>query len=888
MTATRLRSSQRNSAAAGASSAATPPPVRPAGFAAAGAGLRRLLLPLFATALVAPLGTSCSDEGPSRIRPTGDVGNTEPDAQGDADDPATDAADTTRDITDPSDDTTPDVADAGDASDTGDTPDLDDALPDAPPSDDAVDTVDDTPGDDADDADADGRVPCADALCDLGTVCVDAQCVAITGRCDEGEPCQGDARCCGAECDDPGLCVAWGDGRTNANCEARVEIGLFEPGVQCEWTAPAEDDPWPTHVNVLSTPLVARLPYGALYGANIVFVSYNGTDGGAESGVGSSPSFYGVLRILDGETCRLIESVADDEHRIIGATTPAIADLDGDGNPDIVAIRAGGGLIAFRWDVDTARYTTWWTATETQLAGEYRWDGPALHDLDDDGFPEVISGGEVFDGRTGRRLNPGQNLAPSGTRGTLSVVADVDGDGRANLVTGPVYVWNTETSRWDDAYPGAPYGFIALGDFGTETPDGFDRDRRDGIPEIVSVWNNRARLATLSGRILLDVNALLGGGPPTVGDFDNDGRAEFSSAGGSELVVFDPDCTEATRSCLAPGVRWSRPAQDLSSRVTGSSIFDFDEDGQAEVVYADECYTRMYDGATGAVLYSSYRTSCTWYENPVIADVDGDGNSEIVVGSNVNCSVACPSIDPIHPGLRCEVDTDCPTDLGCIAGLCRCEGTDACTDDTICAPSLLADDPAGRVCRAFRPEGAALSGVRVLRDRLDRWASSREVWNQHTYAVTHIDDSLRVPRTSEWQASFAIDGPNAFRANTQGSVGATFVPDATVRHGTVACASDDEGTTLEATVCNRGWRPIGGGMPVRFETLDGTPWCTASLALSLLPATCATVACDTPAADVTGPIRVRANLDEDGRASLLECDADNNLLETELSACRSR
>ena len=38
-------------------------------------------------------------------------------------------------------------------------------------------------------------------------------------------------------------------------------------------------------------------------------------------------------------------------------------------------------------------------------------------------------------------------------------------------------------------------------------------------------------------------------------------------------------------------------------------------------VYGDECFTRVYDGVTGKVLYSRFRTSCTWYENPVVADV---------------------------------------------------------------------------------------------------------------------------------------------------------------------------------------------------------------------------------------------------------------------------
>ena len=41
---------------------------------------------------------------------------------------------------------------------------------------------------------------------------------------------------------------------------------------------------------------------------------------------------------------------------------------------------------------------------------------------------------------------------------------------------------------------------------------------------------------------------------------------------------------------------------DHSSSATGSSVFDFEEDGYAEVVYNDETMLRIYDGETGAGL----------------------------------------------------------------------------------------------------------------------------------------------------------------------------------------------------------------------------------------------------------------------------------------------
>ena len=104
------------------------------------------------------------------------------------------------------------------------------------------------------------------------------------------------------------------------------------------------------------------------------------------------------------------------------------------------------------------------------------------------------------------------------------------------------------------------------------------------------------------------------GGPPIIADFDGDGRAELGTSGGAAYTVLDPDCRgtpdKATCASLSTdGVLWSRPSQGNTPNLTGSSAFDVDGDGRAEVAYSDECFTRLYDGATGKVLYSRARTT---------------------------------------------------------------------------------------------------------------------------------------------------------------------------------------------------------------------------------------------------------------------------------------
>src|SRR5690606_36129721 len=310
------------------------------------------------------------------------------------------------------------------------------------------------------------------------------------------------------------------------------------------------------------------------------------------------------------------------------ATPPAIGDLDGDGLPEIVSLRAVTGVIAFTWDAVAQRYTTGWVALDTNISGQNRWDGPAIHDLDDDGLPEVVSSSEVYDGVSGARLNPGQ-LVTGGygvSPGVFPVVGDLDQDGMAELVASGIWRWDPPSNQWVADQPGSPggrhYGFA---DFGTPglTPDDFDRFTLDGIAEVVTVGAGTVQLHTLDGQLLLSASGIAGGGPPTIGDFDDDGFPEIASAGGSYYRVFDLDCADAmTPGCASQWVRWLQPSQDLSSQNTGSSIFDFEGDGQAEAVYGDECYLRVYEGATGEVLYSAARTSCTWYENPIVADLD--------------------------------------------------------------------------------------------------------------------------------------------------------------------------------------------------------------------------------------------------------------------------
>ncbi len=740
-----------------------------------------------------------------------------------------------------------------------------------------------------------GETCMASSECAQDLVCAAGKCVPGDGACTGDDECSGDTYCCLTGClpagETAGACIPFGTGPkgdVNDECIGDISIGLFEPSVQCEWTAPPPGDPYPEHKNVLTTPLIFDLPNDSGAAAEMIVVAYNYTDGGAESGWGSDPNYYGVLRILNGTDCAQLETIDDPLNRIIAASPPAIGDLDGDGFAEIVTHRAVTGVIAFGWDDVAKKYGTKWVGLETDITGETRWDGPSLHDLDDDGLAEVLSGSGVFDGATGVRLNPGQ-LVPGIGAGRIPIAGDLDGDGVVELVAAGVWRWNLGMGVWEMAYPGSPaashYGFA---DFGTPGVDAasFDAKTLDGIAEIVTVTGLDVSLYTLSGQLLF--TAQQGGGPPTIGDFDNDGFPEISSAGGTAYTVFDLDCKDPMApGCTSPYVRWTRPSQDASSANTGSSIFDFEGDGEAEAIYADECFLRVYQGSTGEVLYSSFRTSCTWFENPIVGDPDNDQNTEILVGSNNNCGVICPAIDPIHRGSRCEDGTQCEAPNVCDNGFCRCEDDTQCATGNACADPLPDTPGAGKVCRAFHPPGVGLTGLRVLRDQLDRWASSRPMWNQHAYSITNINDDGTIPKTSDWDANFTQPGLNNYRQNRQGDTPAAALPDITGELDDQACKPGQQKVVLTSTVCNRGNKAVGANLPATFylgDPLDGVVLCTAYTAEPVPIGECRDVSCEIDGS-ANGVVTVVVDDDGQGGQVALECFENNNTDFIELVNC---
>lgn len=753
----------------------------------------------------------------------------------------------------------------------------------------------------------DAADPCNGA-CAADQVCRYETCVPTPEPCAGADECEGDFYC-----DLPaGECLPWGvgpGGTSDDSCTREVVSGVFFPDAQCEWLGPPAGDPYPDHTNVLGSPMVADFRgFGdpELGSPSIVFISYNGTDGGDLSCVGDfdgvDPDYYGVIRVVDGRSCEQQASIA--MPRPIASSSVALGDITGDGIPEIVAARTGGGLAAWQIQPDNT-FDMLWETDSTFGAGQCTWAGPSIHDLDDDGIAEILLHGGVFDA-DGNEVDTSLGLLVDGLpTAYIPVVADVDRDGQAELVTGSAYYgWVDLTSSWElEGALGPSDAQVAVADLGTygDVPADDDRATLDGIAEVVWVNQGFVRVFTLTGRELIEVAIPAGGngGPPTIADFDGDGRAEFAAAGGSAYSVFDLDCTGTPDPATCPTERadyvlWSQPSQDLSSNKTGSSVFDFEGDGAAEVVYGDECFTRVYEGASGEVMYSRYRTSCTWYENPIIADTDSDFGAEIIITSNTNCNTTCAEpVDPIFDGVRCFDESDCPGTTECRredasdpTGRCRCTLDEDCGGDGfVCLDPIAGPSPEGKVCRAQHPGPATAKGLRVVGDQLGRWVATRPIWNQHAYAVTNVGDGGSIPRTSDWARNWDLPELNNFRQNSPGEgAGAGLMPDLTVRQGKSTCNGSGL-ATLSIEVCNRGTEPVGAGIPVTAYA-NGTPACTALTEQILRPGQCASVMCDwTGAGGPATDLEVVVDDDGTGAGEYTECREANNTFTIEGVTC---
>jgi hypothetical protein len=520
-----------------------------------------------------------------------------------------------------------------------------------------------------------------DEMCCLpGEICFMNECITPGGNCSSDAGCALDEYCE----ESIGRCLPIPD----SNCEYHPPIGQFTPTVEWTWPPANGTAIRPNHVDVLTPPAVGDMDGDGI--PEVAFVSYrDACDGGSYDS--------GILTILRGDTGQEVLRLDDTNNRLNGNNAPALGDIDLDGFAEVLVWGSNDRIYAY--DVDG---NLLWQSDTTPIGT--RRGGIAIADFEGDGEPEVFFGATIYD-RHGTRICHGSagvgGHRPAGpARWGLSTAADLDGDGDLELIAGNTAYHHDCSIMWEsndavDGFAGVADIFDATGAPGT-----------DGVPEVTLISFGYLYIlngqdgSTIWGPVAIPGNSKDRGGAPNVADFDGDGYAEIGTAGGEYMVVFDPDGTEP--------ILWQSLTKDTSSANTGSTVFDFEGDGEAEIIYTDECFVRIYKGSDGTVLFEDPNNTRTQTEYPIVVDIDADGNSELVVTANI-CVWDCQDYDEWS--------------------------------------------------------GPPSRGVRVYGDVDLNWVRTRKVWNQHTYHVTNINDDTTIPAPEP--ANWLTAGLNNFRQNVQ-------------------------------------------------------------------------------------------------------------------------
>jgi hypothetical protein len=671
---------------------------------------------------------------------------------------------------------------------------------------------------------------------------------------------------------DGGVDAAGSDSAADAGCLAACEYhppvgGTLSATAAWKWGPTAKT--LPNYTDVWATPVVGRV-----YDTNcdgkideldtpvVVFVSGNdfaGAPNGSNCQTATAMSgvtmcHTGALRMLDGSTGEEIWTVAHATgSEGFAGTSVAIGDVDGDGAMDIVAITGEGYVVLM--DAHGTVQRTSDKPIPAESGATFGWGGGiSLADMDNDGFPEIVYGNFVYTTTGGAITQRFVGAAGQGGQASyeaLSTVVDLDGaaDHHLELLAGNTAYKADGTILWHRA--DLPDGFPAVGDFNLDGKPDVVLVGPTGTPHQATVWLlDGATGATLLGPTTLPTTVHPSdGGPPTVAAFDGTGKPQIGVATADYYWVIAPNFTTK-----GIDVVWKMPNHDFSSSVTGSTVFDFEGAGHPSVIYADECFLWVFDGATGKVRFAAPHTSFTGTEASLVADVDGDGHAEILMVTN--------GADPSSAGWGCM----------------DASGTPVTVNGVKWTPSALPNE-------SYR-------GIVSFADTAHSWVGTRTLWNQHAYHVSNICDDRdsacdapnvygSIPKVE--RTNWTVPWLNNFRQNVQDK-GLFNAPDAVISLS-VDCATPPHAT---ADVRNIGLAVLPVGVPFEIYevgTSGDTKLGAGATTIALFPGQ--TQAVDVPITPVAGGSgRYYAKIIVDPtKPAFHECRSDNDQSDTVTPSC---
>ena len=422
---------------------------------------------------------------------------------------------------------------------------------------------------------------------------------------------------------------------------------------------------------------------------------------------------HGIIRILQGFDGGMIDAVGEAQ---LGNSTiypyrysnVALGDVDADGLPEMVFIAEVVELGAEDTGAEPASEDT------ADGGGENGGGEPSDNPIRPPPPPDVFVTCRVVAMNPQMEVEWIGSIIEEGCGGHAPAIADLNGDGAPEVILGPYIMSGVDghTIAKGSADQGRNLAYAEIGMH--SVPVDLDAD---GYQEV------------LAGRSIYEANGAFRcqndapfDGFNGVADFDMDGVGEVLLVGGGVVSIFERDCETISR--------WNLPGEGTGGPPT---VADYDGDGLPEIGVVDGEYYSVFQ-PDGTVIWSREVSDASSHATgSVVFDFEEDAYPEVVYADEENLWV----LDGLTGDIRLQFPEhgsrtlhEYPT----IADL-----------DNDGSAEIVIVNGGGH-------DGSVATGITVLGSESSNWPSARQVWNQHAYFISNVNENLSIPRhpTPNW------------------------------------------------------------------------------------------------------------------------------------------